>query len=346
MSVLPEDTASGTPFSKGVNFTKWFESRNFTDIDFSKYNEKDFEDVKSLGADVVRLPVAFHNFLNSEKMIEPALLNYLDTVVEWARKHQIFLILDNHSFHPVNATDDNIDKILIPVWEQLAKHFKESGSYLIYEILNEPHIIADERWNEIQGAAIEAIRKIDRDRLIIIGGTNYNSIDKMLKVPVYPDSKLIYTFHFYDPHIFTHQGATWNKPSLAPLSNLPFPVKDDFTCPVHETFKGTWVEESLKYYRTDSKLEKLRGSLDKVCAFAKDNNVPVYCGEFGVFMIQSPAQDRVFWYKFFCDELAKRNIPWTCWDYFGGFGIFKTMQRGGFPSDLNMEIVKAMGFNA
>jgi len=344
MSVVPKETAFGVPFSKGVNLTKWFESRSFKDIDFFKYSEKDFIDVKDLGADVIRLPVAFHNFLTAEKSLEPKLIEYLDTVVDWAHKHQIYLILDNHSFHPVNATDSNIDKILIPVWEQLADHFKDSGNYLLYEVLNEPHLIPDERWNEIQEAVVKAIRKIDKDRLIIIGGTNYNSIEKLLKVPVYQDKNLIYTFHFYDPHIFTHQGATWNKPSLAPLSNLPFPLKEDYSYSVHETFKGTWVEDALEHYHADSKLEKLRATLDKASEFAKENNVPVFCGEFGVFMIQSPPEDRVYWYKFFCEELAKRNIPWTCWDYFGGFGIFKTINRGEYPSDLNADVVKAMGF--
>jgi len=335
---------SVVPFSKGVNFPKWFESRAFSDVDFSKYSEKDFKDVKSLGADVIRLPVAFHNFLTKDNKIEPLLLAYLDTIADWAQKYKIYLIIDNHSFHPVNATDDNVDKILIPVWEQMTNHFKDRDNYLIYEILNEPHIIADERWNEIQEAAVQAIRKIDKERLIIIGGTNYNSIEKMLKVPVYNDKNLIYTFHFYDPHLFTHQGATWNKPSLAPLSNLPFPLKDKIDFPVHETFKGTWVEESLKHYCEDSKLEKLCATLDKALEFSKKNNVPVFCGEFGVFMIQSPPEDRVFWYQFFCGELTKRNIPWTCWDYFGGFGIFKSIHRGEFPKDLNMDIVKAMGF--
>jgi len=344
MSIVRRTTALEAPFSKGVNFTKWFGSRSFSDINFFKYTEKDFIDVKHLGADVVRLPVAFHNFLTAEKTLEPKLLDYLDTVVQWAQKHQIYLILDNHSFHPVNATDNNIDKILIPVWEQLAKHFKESASYLLYEVLNEPHIISAERWNEIQGAAVEAIRKIDKDRLIVVGGTDYNSIGRLSELPVYNDKNLIYTFHFYDPHIFTHQGATWNKPSLAPLSNLSFPVSEGYKHPVHESFKGTWVEEALKYYHADSKLDKLRASLDKASSFAKENNVPVYCGEFGVFMAQSPPENRVFWYQFVCDELSKRNIPWTCWDYFGGFGIFKTWERGEYPSDLNADVVKAMGF--
>ena len=332
------------PFNRGVNFSKWFESRAFNDIDFNKFNEQDFINVKSLGADVIRLPVAFHNFLTGDTTeLEKGLLKYLDTAMDWAEKHQIYLIIDNHSFHPINPTDVNIDKILIPVWEQLARHFKNRSSYCIYEILNEPHGIEDSRWNEIQGSVLKAIRKIDEKRLLIVGGTNYNSIEKMLKVTSYNDENLIYTFHFYDPHIFTHQGATWNKPSLAPLSGLPFPSEKNYKHEIHETFKGTWVEACILNYENDSQLSKLSATLKTASDFSKEKNVPVFCGEFGVFMIQSPQEDRVKWYKFICGELDKLNIPWACWDYFGGFGLFNTQGRGEFPEDLNKEVVNAMG---
>jgi len=333
------------PYLRGFNFSKWFESRVFKDIDFAKFTEQDFIDVKSLGACLVRVPIAFHNFTtdNKDYILEKGLLNYLDKAVDWAEKHEIYIILDNHSFHPVNPTDVNIDKILLPVWEQIAEHFKGRSEHVIYEVLNEPHGISDERWGEIQEAAIKTIRKADKKHAVIVGGTNYNSIEKMTKVPVFKDDNLIYTFHFYDPHIFTHQGASWNKPSLEPLSGLPFPFDKNKVPKPHETFIGTWVEESLNSYEADSNYEKLRSTLDKAAKFSKERNVPVFCGEFGVYMKQSPREDRVKWYKFICEELEKRNIPWACWDYFGGFGIFKTEKRGAFPSDLDIDMVNAIG---
>jgi endoglucanase len=191
---------------------------------------------------------------------------------------------------------------------------------------------------------IKAIRKFDKKRQIIVGGTNFNSIEKLFQIPVYTDKNLIYTFHFYDPHVFTHQGATWNKPSLDPLSDLPFPAPSNFTPKIHETFKGTWVEDCLKNYENDSKLTKLSETLEKAVLFSQERKVPIFCGEFGVFMKQSPKEDRVSWYNFVCAEFAKKNIPWICWDYFGGFGIFKTQSRGVFPDDLDEGIVQAMGF--
>ena len=338
--------AVSVPFSRGVNFPKWFESRSFKDIVSDKYVEQDFADVKSLGADVIRLPAAFHNFTlgDGDYTLEPGFFKYLDTAVDWAEKHQIYIILDDHSFHPINPTDVNIDRILVPVWEQLARRYKDRSDYVIYEVLNEPHGISDERWGEIQGAAVTAIRRIDKKRIIIVGGTNFNSIEKLFSIPSYTDENLVYTFHFYDPHLFTHQGATWNKPSLAPLSGLPFPADKNKIPKPHETFVGTWVEECLKNYENDANPAKLCATLDRAAAFSKERNVPVFCGEFGVFMIQSPPEDRVTWYKFVREELEKRGIPWACWDYFGGFGIFKTQFRGNFKTDLNIDIVRAMNF--
>ncbi len=335
------------PFSKGVNFSMWMQGRKFGDVAFDRFCEQDFIDVKSLGADVIRLPIAFHSFTlgDAQHTLEPELFRYIETAALWAEKHKLYLIIDNHSFHPTNATPPDIDKILIPVWRQMAERFKNSSDYIIYEILNEPHYIEDELWAEIQGRTIDAIREIDSKHTLMVGGTNFNSIKKMLLLPSYKDANLIYTFHFYDPHIFTHQGATWNKPSLAPLEGLAFPFDKNKVPAPHETFIGTWVEESLNRYENDSKPETLSAELEKAAVFSKERGVPVFCGEFGVFMKQVPQNERVTWYEFICAELKRLNIPWTCWDYFGGFGLFKNETARDFNTELNIEVVKAMGFN-
>jgi endoglucanase len=87
----------------------------------------------------------------------------------------------------------------------------------------------------------------------------------------------------------------------------------------------------------------LSETLEKAVSFSKERNAPVFCGEFGVFMKQSPKEDRVKWYKFIREEFEKKNIPWICWDYFGGFGVFKTQFRGAFPADLDAEVVQVLG---
>jgi len=338
------------PFSRGVNFSAWFETNSAGSIPFTKYTEQDFIDAKNLGVDVIRLPVKMHSMTNGAPnyIIDPLLIRFLDIAVDWAEKHGLYIIIDNHSFDPVLPTSNDIDRILLPVWDQIARHFKNRSSLVLYEILNEPHGISDARWGEVQGRAIETIRRHDPQRLIIVGGTDYNSIRKLSALPRYADNHLIYTFHFYDPHLFTHQGANWGEPSLERLANVPFPHSvNGISRAMPRTpsnLIGTWVEGALSNYRRDAEFRNLNNSLERVIEFARERNVPVFCGEFGVYMVNSKRTDRILWYDFVARSLNKRNISWTSWDYYGGFGIFNS-QNGSFAHDVNIDLVSAMGFN-
>jgi len=342
----PDAALFTPPFSRGFNFSQWFETPGAQSIQFTRYIEQDFINVKSLGADVIRLPINMHGMTLGapEYTFDPLLFKFLDIAVDWAEKHQLYIIIDNHSFDPVAPTDENIDGVLLKVWAQIAARYKNRGKYVVYEILNEPHGISDERWGEIQGAAIETIRKIDATHAIIVGGTDYNSINKLSSIPEYSDSNLIYTFHFYDPHLFTHQGASWGSPSLASLAGVPFPADGGRIPQTPNDLKGTWVEGALRNYKNDAAFSKLRGSLDKAVTFSKERNVPVFCGEFGVYLIQSPERDRTIWYEFITGALEKRNIARASWDYFGGFGIFNDQTGGDFSTDLNINVIRAMGY--
>ena len=344
----PDAAVRSAPFSRGVNFSGWFETYSAQGIQFTRYTEQDFINVKSLGADVIRLPVRMHSMTLGppDYTFDPLLLKFLDSAVDWAEKHGLYIIIDNHSFDPVEHTANDIDKILIPVWTQIARRYKDRSDYVVYEILNEPHGISDNRWGVIQGMAIEAIRAVDSRHAIIVGGTDYNSIGKLTAIPNYSDTNLIYTFHFYDPYLFTHQGASWGGPPvLTPLANLPFPADRKRMPKVPNELKGTWVADSLSHsYFNDADPAKLYRTLDRTVAFSKARDVPVFCGEFGVYMIQSPEADRVRWYECVTGGLDRRNISRTSWDYYGGFGLFRNERGGDFDADLNTEVVRALGF--
>jgi endoglucanase len=336
------------PFSKGVNFTNWFESGSANAIQFTRYVEHDFANAKSLGVEVIRLPVRMHSMTSGspDYTIDPLLFKFLDMAVSWAEKYGIYIIIDNHSFDSIKNTEDDIDKILIPVWEQFARRYKDRSNYVLYEILNEPHGISDARWGEIQGMAINAIRKHDTKHFIVAGGTEYNSINKLSAIPKYEDSKIIYTFHFYDPFLFTHQGAGWTgTPVLTNLAEVPFPYDGKRRPKIPSDLRGTWVESSLNNdYRKASDPKTLYNTLNKAVSFSRERNVPVFCGEFGVFMINSLNEDRVRWYRIVTAALARRNISRTSWDYYGGFGLFNTEGKRDFYEDMNTDVARAMGF--
>lgn len=335
------------PFRKGVNITNWFQASSPQSIQFNKYAKRDFERIKSLGADVIRLPINLHFMTGDapEYTLDPLFLYLIDQVVDWAEEVQINLILDNHTFDVNISTSTDIDQVLIPVWTQMAERYKDRSKYIFYEILNEPHGILDYRWNEIQLSVLNTIREIDTVHTIIVGPANWNSYNNLSLMPQYPDSNLIYTFHFYDPFIFTHQGASWTDPSLVPLGGVPFPYNSSVMPVCPDTLRGTWVENVLNNYINDGTETGVKNLINIADNFQKSRNVKLLCGELGVLMYNAPDSDRTYWYGIAREYLESKNIAWTIWDYKGGFGLFEKDSYELFDYDLNIPLVKNLGFN-
>jgi len=349
--------ASKAPFSRGVNFGDLFELINGAqEISFRRYTEQDFADVKRLGVDVIRLPIDL-NVLTSTApnyILDPLFLTLLDKVVDLAEKYQIYIILDYHtSGQP--AIDNSIRNFLLPVWTQIAQHFKDRSQYVIYEIINEPNGISNNDWGRIQGDVIDAIRKIDKDHWIIVTGTEWSSIKTLSSLPRYSDNKLLYTFHFYSPPIFTHQGTFGSQydSTYRYLAELPFPYDRNRMPPIPDEVKRSWIKGSIENYPNEATTAALTRLIDQAANFAKQRNVPVFCGEFGVFMKNALPDDRLRWYRFVREAFEARNIPWTMWDYFKGWGIFLHNKDchdndsfwGDINTDLNVELAQALGFN-
>lgn len=341
-----EQVKADLPFSKGVNFSAWFEKTSADQIDMTYYTEQDFIDVKDMGVDVVRVPIRFHDMTDGTEAqnLDPDFLKKLDVIVGFAEKHELYLILDNHSWSPVIGTSDDVGEILIPVWRQIAERYKGRDDYLIYEIQNEPHEIDQALWSSIQGDVIEEIKGIDPDCRILVTGTDFSSINGMRALPKYDYSNIIYSFHFYDPYLFTHQGQSWAEPPMLELKNVPFPADAHEMPELPDSLKDTWLKGQYDDYKKVATVSALEDSLDRAVEFANENNVPVFCGEFGVYTRNSMHEDRVRWYQIVSELLRVRNITYTCWDYYGGFGLFGG-GRGDVDYDLDTDIAEALGFD-
>ncbi len=335
------------PFTKGVNLTNWFQASSSRQIDFSKYTKKDFENIQSLGANVIRLPINLHAMVGPapEYKVDSLFYFFLDQVVDWAEELEVNLILDNHTFDPSEATDPNIGDILVPVWTQMAEHYKTRSELIYYEVLNEPHGISNEAWNAIQLDVINAIRTVDSTHTIIVGPSDFNGLRSLQYMPEYEDDNLIYTFHFYDPFVLTHQGANWTTPSMAELGGIPFPYNASDMPSLPSSLTGTWIQGAFNNYQNEGTAEKVREYLDIAVNFAETRGVKVFCGEFGVYAPNSDNDSRVAWYGVVSDYLTEKGLSWTIWDYQGGFGIFEPGTSELFDHDINEPLVEALGFN-
>ena len=339
--------AQEVPFHKGVNLTNWFQASNVRQIQFTKYTKTDFEQIKSLGCDVIRLPINLHFMTNGAPnyTIDPLFYTFLDQAVNWAEELNIHLILDNHTFDPAANTDPNVGVILEKVWKQVAAHYKDRSNYIYYEVLNEPHGISDAQWNTIQQLVVNAIRTVDTKHTIIVGPAGWNSYANLAAMPAYNDNNLIYTFHFYDPFIFTHQGASWSDPSMEPLANVPFPYSAAKMPAFPAALRGSWIESAFNGYQSDGTVTKVKQLIDIAVQFKQNRNVRIFCGEFGVYIPNSKNEDRVFWYDTVRKYLEEKGIAWTSWDYHGGFGLFEASGNDLFDYDLNVPLLQALGFN-
>jgi len=337
---------TGIPFKRGVNLCGWFQYSSVRQMQFSKFTKQDLINIKSLGCDVIRLPIELHLMTNGEPdyTIDPLFYYFLDQIIDWAEELELHLILDNHSSN--GPTDPSIGDILVPVWTQMAQHYKDRSTYIYYEVLNEPHDISDTTWNQIQQKVIDAIRTVDQKHTIIVGPAGWNSYNNLKFMPDYEDDNLIYTFHFYDPFVFTHQGASWPNPSLVPLAGVPFPyyAGDIPACPTE--LENTWISSNLANYRNTGTPEHVRELIDIAAYFKTARNVPLFCGELGVYIPNSNNEDRIYWYNVVRSYLEEKGIAWTIWDYKGGFGLFEQGTRDLFDYDLNIPLVESLGLNA
>jgi endoglucanase len=336
------------PFHRGMNLANWFENfSSISEIHFKLYTKKDFENIKSLGCDHIRLPLELFDMTGPapDYTLDPLLFIFLDQIIDWSEELDLYLILDNHSWDPDSVTDPDIKDQLLAVWKQLADRYKDRSNLICYEILNEPHGIADAVWHNIQQQAIDTIRAYDQTHTLIVGPANWNSYNNLKYMPEFTGENLIYTFHFYEPHVFTHQGAAWNIPSMENLGGVPYPYDAARMPDLPEELKGTWVEDRYNAYPIEGNDTWVRSQIDIAIQFMNERQVPLWCGEFGAYMPNSQTEDRARWLETVRTYLEDNGIAWALFEYGGGFGIFEPGSNQLFEYDVNIPIIEAVGLS-
>jgi len=155
------------------------------------------------------------------------------------------------------------------------------------------------------------------------------------------DPNIIYNFHFYEPHLFTHQGATWGSPYWPHVRGLKYPsdrgnaekVADAVPEAINKLFVTRYGLDHWDATRVDAEI-------GQVAAWAKRWSVPVVCNEFGVYRKFSDPADRAAWISDVRTSLEKHGMGWTMWDYSGGFGVVTKEGGKSVPDEIT---VKALG---
>ena len=181
---------------------------------------KDIEFIASKGANTIRLPFNYKLFTDEDYMgmtVSQDGFMRVDSVVTWCRDNGLFLILDMHDA-PGGQTGDNIDdsygypwifeceasqRLFCDIWRKIADRYKNEAVILGYELMNEPIAHYFENKEELNAKleplykrAVKAIREVDNNHIILLGGVRWNS-DFFIFTDWNFDDKLMYTCHRY-----------------------------------------------------------------------------------------------------------------------------------------------------
>jgi len=331
----------------GINTSHWFaqvyDTKGYTKEHFQSWTTaEDIALIKAMGFDHIRLsvnpePMFRHNQANE---IPAEYLGYLDDAAKMILDHGLALVIDIHpeSDFKAKLQEDSFVEEFSDYWRALAKHYSNlEPDRVFFEILNEPEVRDRYRWYGIQAKLAAAIRAGAPQHTIIAAGAQWSADDQLLFLEPLRDPNVIYNFHFYEPHIFTHQGATWGVNYWHFLKGLPYPSTPESAEKAALQEPDAVNRLYLVRYGLDRwNADRIDAEVSQVAEWAKQRGVPVVCNEFGVYRKNADPNDRAAWIHDLRTSLARHSIGWTMWDYSGGFGVVTKTDGKAVPDEVTL----------
>jgi aryl-phospho-beta-D-glucosidase BglC (GH1 family) len=154
---------------------------------------------------------------------------------------------------------------------------------------------------------------------------------------------VIYNFHFYDPHIFTHQGATWGSYFWQWVKGLRYPSSPESAAKVAASVPDAVDRLAVIRYGQDHwDAARIDAEITQVAEWARQRGVPVVCNEFGVYRAYADPHDREAWIHDVRTALERHGMGWTMWDYSGSFGVVTKKDGRSTPDEFTL---RALGLN-
>ena len=276
------------------------------------FTEADVRFIRETGANAIRLPLNYRHFERDDRPFEYLEQGFarVDQVVDWCRRHDLYVILDGHAVPGWQNTDWSSDNAscralfwqhrhfqdrFVAWWERLAERYRDEDAVAGYDLINEPVANAppgggfdkaayEPDWdaiNSLYRRTVEAIRAIDPAHIIFLEGEGYSERFAGLDPPF--AENLVYSSHQYAVPGFgpgsypgTIHGEHWD------------------TGRQHEAYKAT-----------------------EGARFTRRHRVPHWVGEFGA-VYNGPSDEVEDRLRALDDQLALLNdegAHWTVWTY-------------------------------
>jgi hypothetical protein len=152
-------------------------------------------------------------------------------------------------------TDETARLAWAEMWRFTAERYRDNPIVVGYDLMCEPNsnasldiwnpetFYADYAgtgydWNAWYPDLVSAIRQADSSTPILVGGNSYSGVEWLPYLQPANDPRIVYTFHQYSPHEYTHQ----EPPELTRAYPGTFDTDYDNSA---ETFNRSWLENLL-----------------------------------------------------------------------------------------------------
>ena len=265
-----------------------------------------FEVIGGTNIDTVRIPVRWSAYAPDEApyTIEDDWFDTVDEMIGWALAEDLKVILNVHHYDELYEKPRAHREKFVALWEQIAAHYQDYPDTLYFEILNEPRdALSGDLMQAVLLDGLAAIRDTNPERIVIIGGDQWNSIRGLPSIPETPgDENIVHTFHYYDPHEFTHQKAPW--------AGLP--------------------EDREVDWGSDEELAQVVADAERARAHAEETGYKVLLGEYGVYD-QVPLEKRLPWTAVVTKVMSDRGIATCPWAFANTFPVWDKESEEWLP---------------
>lgn len=315
-----------------------------------------------VGFDTVRLPVDPAPFMVFQGERRDAVYDILFEAIDRINKAGLKVIVDLHpnSKHPVWGQNTVIAGIESPTFttfsntvQDMARQLSRFDSQTVaLELINEPRLKckgADQAlWQEMLKTLVDRARTGNPELTLVVTGACISTPDGLIALDpgALGDSNLIYTFHYYEPFTFTHQGAKFipwpdkyldgvpwpagERPIAEPLARLAKNIqRTELSGNAQATALAGARNNLKKFYASGAGPGLIDERFASVSAWAEKHGITaenIFIGEFGVLRQQpdSPGarcEDRARWLADVRSGAERHGFAWAYFNYDGPFSL-------------------------
>lgn len=376
---------------RGVNLWPWFSLTTEypaprTDYAWPPFqldrpvpSSQDLSRLRRSGLDFVRIPVDPGPFLAASPKVRQMLVEQVMAAVADALRQDLSVVVNLHAnaaTHHWNVTRliGGPDAPSFPAYRGLVGELAARLSRLdlgrvALEPVNEPpQSCGAQAWTTMQEMLLAAARQAAPQLTLLATGSCGSMIQGFERVAakrLAVFEPLLFTFHFYEPYLFSHQGAPWMSEIVyRSLNGVPWPASKGSLNASLAAVRAQMArdkgrseqEKRAAYAETESVLKVyfdaqpdrrfIDGYLGQIRAWGEREGIAparILMGEFGALRsdqryVAAAAEDRARYIADVRESAEAFGFPWAFWNAFDGMGMMDDVTR-----QLDPPVVKALG---